>query len=94
MRGLAYGLLGLSALYWGVTSPVLGPYLGVGGQAVATFLRRLSDPTVPGIWQHHPGAITSMGPIPGSGGGGGAPPHYQPATGPVPPATNPVIRTV
>jgi hypothetical protein len=93
VRGLGWGLIGLSALYWGVTSPVIGTYLGSGGVVVATFLRRLSDPTVPGIWQHHPGAITSMGPLTG-GGGGGSPAHYQPATGPVPPATNPVIRTV
>lgn len=94
MRGFAYGILGLSALYWAVSSPVIGVYLGAGGTATATFLRRLSDPTVPGIWQHHPGAITSMGPIiRGGGGGGGGVDHYQPATGQLPAPAGPVILT-
>lgn len=80
MRGFGLGILVLIALEVGLSTPRVADNLGPAASAVGKWLSRLSDPTVPGIWQHS-AAVTNMGPLnPGGGGGGGSPAHVSPAS--------------
>lgn len=85
MRWFAWGTLGMIALYVFV-QPASSAKVEAGGNALAAFLHRLSDPTVAPIHQTAtPGTTWHDGTPPAQGGGGST--HIPHESGPALPPT-------